>query len=151
MRFEGRVRGRWRAVGLARLIDVTTQELRVLWFANDDLSVGHLLGKHARDALERAACAVSSYPIIEAHASEVFHDLARGRAGMEIWIGFVLELAGEKPAVRLRQLNCFDHHAHSALRLGREHHLGTKETHKPAPLDAELLGHRHDEWVAFLR
>ena len=32
-----------------------------------------------------------------------------------------------------------------------QHHLGAEEAHQPAPLDAELLGHRHDQRIALLR
>jgi hypothetical protein len=35
-------------------------------------------------------------------------------------------------------------------RLRGQHHLGAEEAHQPAPLDAELLGHRHDQRIALL-
>ena len=50
----------------------------------------------------------------------------------------------------LSELDGLDHHAHAALCLGSEHHLGTEEAHQPAPLDTELLGHRYHQRIAFL-
>ena len=63
-------------------------------------------------------------------------------------VGLVLELAGQEPAVRLGELDGLHHHAEAALRLRGEHHLGAEEAHQPAPLDAELLGHGHDQRIA---
>jgi len=101
MRFEGGVRCRGRAVGLALLLGATADQRRVGRLAQHDLGIGHLAGQHPRDALERAAGAVAGDPVIELLALEVVDDLARGGARMNVGIGLVLELAGQEPAVAL--------------------------------------------------
>ena len=65
------MRRRRRAVRLARLLDAAAEQLRVLRLADDDLGVGHLLGQHARHALQRAAGAVAGHPVVELLALEV--------------------------------------------------------------------------------
>ena len=113
-----------------------------------DLGVRHFLGEHARHALQRAAGAVAGHPVVELLALEVVDDLARRGARMDVGVGLVLELAGQEPAVRLGELDRLGHHADAAPGRGREHHLGAEKAHQPAPLDAELLGHGHDQRIA---
>ena len=84
MRLEGRVgRGR-RSVGIALLLLAAAEQLRVLGLAEHDLGVGHFLGEHARDALQRSAGAVAGHPVVELLALEVVDDLARRGAGMDV-------------------------------------------------------------------
>ena len=78
-------------------------------------------------------------------------DLARGGAGVHVGVGFVLELAGEEPAVHGGELVGLGHHAHAALRGGGQHDLGAEEAHEAAALDAEGLGHGDDEGIALGR
>ena len=73
------------------------------------------------------------------------------RAVVREWIvgvGLVLELPGQEPAVRLGELDRLVDHADAALRLRRQDHLGAEKAHQPAPLDAELLGHRDHQRIA---
>ena len=139
-----------RPVRVALLRRAAAQQLRVGRLAHDDLGVGALLGQHARHALQRAAGAVARHPVVERIAGEVAHDLLRRRARVHVGVGLVLELARQEPAVRLGELDGLRHHAHAALRGRRQHHLGAEEAHQLAPLDAEGLGHRHDQRIALL-
>src|SRR4051812_40038808 len=68
---------------------------------------------------------------------------------MHVRIGFVLELAREKPAVRLRKLDSLFDHRHGSTCSRRQHHARAEETHELAALDAELFGHGDNEWIAF--
>ena len=63
-----------------------------------------LLLQHPRDALQRAARADAGHPVIERHIGEVVEDFARGRARMNLGIGFVFELAAKEPAVPVGKL-----------------------------------------------
>src|SRR5687767_2076479 len=67
---------------------------------------------------------------------------------MEISVGFVLELAREKPPVLLRELHRHLHHSGCAQCRRCENHLRTQETHQPSPLDAERFGHRNDQRIS---
>ena len=116
--------------------------------ATNDLRLGTFLVEHARHALERAAGAEARHPVVEPLAREVGDDL---RAVVREWIvgvRFVLELAREEPAVLLRQLDRLLHHARPAVRRRRENDLRAEEAHQLATLDAERLGHRHDERIS---
>src|SRR6185312_10377482 len=63
MRLEARMsRGR-RAVRVPLLLDVATEQLRILRLANHDPGLGTLLLEHPRDTLERSAGAIAGHPI----------------------------------------------------------------------------------------
>ena len=75
------------------------------------------------------------------------------RAVVREWIvgvGLVLELPRQEPAVRLGEFDRLGDHAHAALRLRRQNHLGAEKAHQPATLDAELFRHRHHQRIALL-
>ena len=127
------------------------KQLRVFRLADDDLGLGPLFGQHARHAFERAAGAVAGDPIVERLAFEIVDDFARGGPRVNVGVGFVLELARQKPAARLGELEGLGDHAHAALRRRRQHHLGAEEAHQLAPLDAEGLRHGDDQRIALLR
>ena len=151
MRLECRMRHRGGTVGIALLCDAAAQQLRLFRFADDDLGLGPLFRQHARDALERAAGAISGDPIVQRLAFEIVDDFAGGGAGVNVGIGFILELPRQEPAARLGELEGLGDHAHAALRRRRQHHLGAEETHQLAPFDAEGLGHGDDQRIALLR
>ena len=111
---------------------------------------GRSFGEHAGDALQRAAGAESGDPVVEALAFEVVEDLLGGRSGVEVGVGFVLELAGEEPAVRLGEFDGFGDHAGAAAGGWGDDDFRAEEAHQPAALDAEGLGHGDDERVALL-
>src|ERR1700730_9376902 len=69
---------------------------------------------------------------------------------MKVGIGFVLELTSQEPAAHFCQLDSLRYHPHAALGRRSEDHLGAQETHQLAPLDAEGLGHGHDQRIALL-
>jgi hypothetical protein len=48
------------------------------------------------------------------------------------------------------QLSGLHHHAHPALRRRSEHHLRTEKPHQLSPFDAQRLGHRDHQRIAFL-
>src|SRR6202035_4514545 len=100
------------------------EELRVFRLTDDDPGIRHLLGKYARDAFERSTGAVSRHPVVELLAPEVRDDLPRGGAGVDVGVGFVLELARQDPAVRFGQLDRLDYHGKSAATSRRQHDLG---------------------------
>src|SRR3546814_17467605 len=70
---------------------------------------------------------------------------------MEVGVSLVLELAAEKPAVTLGQLDRLGQHAGAFLRRRREDDLGAEKAHQLAPLDAEVLRHDDDQRIALLR
>ena len=137
MRLPGRVRGGRRAVIAALLRGAAGQHRRVLRFADDDLGIRPLLREDPRNSFERAAGAEAGDPVVEALPGKIVDDLARGGARMHVGIGLVLELAGQEPAMRRRQLVGLVDHAHAALGRRREDDLGAEKPHQPAPLDAE--------------
>ena len=69
---------------------------------------------------------------------------------MHVGIGFVLELAGEKPAVSLREFDRFGDHAKASTCGRREHNLRPQEAHQLTPLHAKRLRHREDQRIPFL-
>ena len=70
---------------------------------------------------------------------------------MDVCVGLVLELAGQKPTMLARQLDGLAQHAHALLGGRREHHLGAHEPHDLAALDAEVLGHHDHQRIATAR
>ena len=70
---------------------------------------------------------------------------------MDIGIGFILELPGHEPAMRLGKLDGLVDHAHGALRGGSYNDLRSKEPHQLAPLDAEWLRHGDHQRISFGR
>ena len=68
---------------------------------------------------------------------------------MHVRIGLVLELARQEPAVGLGKLDSLFDHADASLGGRGEHHLGTEKAHQLAALDAEGLGHRDHQRIAF--
>jgi hypothetical protein len=70
---------------------------------------------------------------------------------VDLGVGFVLELAAQEPAVRVRELDRLAEHAGTAQRRRREYDLRAEEPHHAAPLDAEVLSHHDDQRIALLR
>ena len=143
------MRRRGRPVGQPLLLDPGLEQRRVGRLADDDLRVGALLSQNAADALQRAAGAVASHPEIEPVASEVVDDFARGGAGMEIRIGFVLELPRHEPAMSVRQFDRLLDHSDRPLGGRRDDDLCAQKAHQSPPFDAEALGHGDNERIAF--
>jgi hypothetical protein len=69
---------------------------------------------------------------------------------VHVGVGFVLELTGHEPAVRLRQLDRLLNHAEGAVGGRGQDHLGAEKAHQAAALNAEAFGHGHDQRVALL-
>ncbi len=69
---------------------------------------------------------------------------------MYIRVSLVFELAREKPPMRFCKLGRLVHHPCAAFRSRRQHHLGAKEPHQPASLNAEGLGHRQNQRITLL-
>jgi hypothetical protein len=88
-----------RAVRISHLLDAGAEQLRVHGFANDDLRFRPFRLQNPGHALQRAAGAVASHPIVEPLSGKVVDDLQGGRARMEIRVRFVLELTRHEPAV----------------------------------------------------
>ena len=137
-----------RTVRFAVLSDSAAQHRRVVGFTDDDLRFGTLLLQHPGHALQGAARSEAGDPVVESFAIEVGEDLLRGRSGMDLGIGLVIELAAQEPAVRLGQFGRLGQHPGAPGGRGREHHLCAEEAHDLAALDAEVLGHDHDQGIA---
>ena len=146
---ETRMRRRGRPVGQPLLLDPGLEQRRIRRLADDDLRVGALRSQNAADALQRAAGAVAGHPEIEPVAGEVVDDFARGGAGMEVRIGFVLELPCHEPAVGFGQFDRLLDHSDRSLGGRRQHDLGAEKAHQSPPFDAEGLGHRDNKRIAF--
>src|SRR5712671_2882167 len=103
------------------------------------------------NALERAACPHAGDPIVEPVSLEVLENFDGRGLGMEVWVGFILELSAEEPAMTLCEFQRLGHHSAAFFGRRRQDHLGAQETHQLAPLNAEILRHCDDERIAFLR
>src|ERR1700686_1227588 len=69
---------------------------------------------------------------------------------MHVGVRLVFELPAQEPAVRLGKLGRLRKHA-AAFERGRcQHDPCAEEAHQPAPLDAEVLSHGHNERIALL-
>ncbi len=142
---------RRRAIVSARLRDAARQHGRIIRLADDNRRAGTSLAQHAGDALKRAAGAEAGDEVVEADIFEVLEYLDCRGFRMKVGIGFVLELAAQKPAMRLRELDGLGEHAAAFLRRRCQHDLRAEEAHHLAALDAEVLGHGHDQGIALLR
>ncbi len=136
-----------RAIGHAFLRYAAAEDRRIVRFADDDPRLRACLPQHARYTLERTARSVTRDPVVERRIRECFQDLGCGRSRMRIGVRLVLELAHQEPAVFLGQFDRLGQHAAALERGGREHDPGAQKAHQLAPLDAETLGHRHDERI----
>src|ERR1700733_1062292 len=65
-------------------------------------------------------------------------------------IRFVLELPTQEPAVRLGELRRLCKHTAPFKGGGCQYDPCAEEAHQSAPLNAEVLGHSHNERIAFL-
>ena len=137
--------------GFARLWDATRQQRRFGGFGDDYFGIWPLFGQNARDATQRAASAVSGDKVIEAFAFEGFDNFASRGGRVNIGVGLIFELTGQKPAVRFGQLHGFRHHAHAASGGWCEHDFRTEIAHQFATFNAERFSHRDDERVTLLR
>src|SRR5215467_6092063 len=151
MRFEGRMRRGGGSIGMPRLLDSAAQKLCIFGLTDDNFRVRHLLCEHARYALQGSAGAISCHPIMKRLSLEVLNDLTGGRTGMNVSIGLILELTGQKPSVRCGEFARLSYHSHGASRCRRQHDFRAQEAHEPAALDTKLLRHRHDQRIALLR
>ncbi len=140
-----------RAVGEAFLLDAAAEYWRIVRLANDDLGIGALFLQHARDAFQRAAGTESGDPVIEPLTLEIVKNLRCRSPRMRIGVRLVFELAAQEPAMLFCQLDRLGEHAAAFQCCRGQHDLGAEETHHLAPLDAEVLGHRHHERVALRR
>src|ERR1700724_4264038 len=69
---------------------------------------------------------------------------------MDVSVRLVLELPAQEPAVCLGELTRLRKHT-AAFKSGRcQYHPGAEEAHQSAPLDAEVLSHGHNEWIALV-
>jgi hypothetical protein len=149
MRAKERVTFRRRSIGPPALRNPATQKRRVVRLANDDFRLRALCPQHARHALQRAAGAHARDPIIEPLAGERLEDLGGGGPGVDVRVGFVLELPAQEPAMGLRQFLRLAQHTAALFGGGGQDNLGAHEAQQPPPLDAEILGHDDDERIAF--
>ena len=131
--------------------NAAAQKRRIVRLANDDLGFRPFLLQHPCNALERAARAHAGDPIVKPVALEVLENFDGGGLGMEVRVRFVLELPAEEPAMGLRELQRLGEHSAAFFGGRRQDDLGPQETHELAPFDAEILRHRDDERIAFLR
>src|ERR1700745_2634847 len=69
---------------------------------------------------------------------------------MHLGIRFVLELPTQEPAVLLGELRRLGKHTAPFKCGGCEYNLCAEEPHQFAPLNAEVLGHSHNERISFL-
>ena len=146
---EGVALGR-RTVGRTDLTNAAAEDLGVVRLTRDDLGVGPLLLEYPGHALERASGPEAGHPVVERLVLEILQDLLGGGLRVHVGVGLVLELSGEKPAMVISQLLGLFEHSSALLRSGREDHLRSQEAHHLAPLDAEVLGHRDNQRIAFL-
>src|SRR5690348_10146669 len=65
-------------------------------------------------------------------------------------IRLVFELPTQEPAVRLGELRRLGKHAAPFKCGGCQYDLCAEEPHQSAPLNAEVLGHGHNERISFL-
>ena len=152
MRLERRMRRGGRAVGMARLLDAAAQELRILRLADDDLGVRHLLGEHARDALQRAAGAVAGHPVVELLALEV-RRRSRARWCASACRHWPRSRTGGSGTSRASSASSTALVTMATARpaAGVSTTLAPRKRIELAPLDAELLRHRHHQRIALLR
>src|SRR5919198_1285194 len=92
---------RRRAVRVPLLLRAAADHRCIGGLAEYDFSLGPFVLQHARHALERASGAEAGHPVIEPQPREVGDDLLRRCSGVHLGVGLVLELAREKPAMRL--------------------------------------------------
>ena len=151
VRFPRRVTRGSRAICVPLLLDPARQHRRFVRLAHHNLRLRPFLLKHARHALQSAACPEARDPVVEPFACKVTQNFLRRRPRVEIRVGLVLELSRVEPPVLLRQLFSLLHHAHRARRSRRDHHLRAQKAHQLAPLDAERFGHRHHQRIALGR
>ena len=68
---------------------------------------------------------------------------------MHVGIGFVLELAGEKPTVRFCKFDRLVDHSDCTIGRRCKHHFGAEKSHELATLDTEGLCHRDNQGISF--
>ena len=83
-----RMRSRWSAVSISRLLDAAAQQLRIFRLANDNLGFGTFLCKHPCDTLQRSASAITRYPIVKSLPREIVQDFTSGGPRMIVGICF---------------------------------------------------------------
>ncbi len=135
--------GRQAAARTCELRSVASQQLCIIWFAHDDFGIGTALIEYAGHPVQRATRAKTGDPIDQWFILKVAQYLHSGCALVYLSIGRVLELAGEVPAMGLRQLFGLRQHA-AAFQRGRcQHHFRPEEAQEFAALDAEALCHNN--------
>src|SRR6202021_3503821 len=101
--------------------------------ADDDLRAGTLPSQNAADSLQRAAGAVAGHPKVERVAGEVVDNFARGGAGVEIRIGFVLELPRHEPAMGFGEFDRLFDHSDRSLGSWRDDDFCAEKPHQSPP------------------
>src|SRR5688500_6927300 len=148
MRLPRRVPRRGRSISVSLLLRTARDHGGVRRLGQDDLRFRPLLHEHAAHPFERPARSKARDEEVESLAGEIGENLLRGRARVHVGISLVFELAREKPSVLFGELDRFLHHARTTRRRWRENDLRAEEAHQATPLDAERLGHRHDERIS---
>ena len=101
MRFEGRMCCGRRAVRVALLGEPAAQKGCVLRLAHNDPHLRTLSRQYARNAFERAPCAIAGDPVIKRLSGKIGNDLTRCGARMRVRISIILKLASQEPAMCL--------------------------------------------------
>ena len=148
---EQRMAGARRAIGSARLARCRCRAPASCRARpqHADARIGGL--EATRHAQQRAAGAETGDEGVDPLAREVSQDLLRRRARVHLGIGLVVELAAQEPAVLVGQFDRLVQHAGALLGRRREHHPGAEKAQQPAPLHAEVLGHRQHQRIALVR
>src|SRR3954467_5947557 len=115
MRAETRMATARLTIFVPRLSDAAAQELRVVRLCRDypDACVGRF--EPARRTEQRAARTEARNEGVDLLALEIGEDLARCGSGVDLRIGFVLELSAQEPAELFGELAGFVQHARTLL------------------------------------
>ena len=131
----------------ALLYDAAADNLCVGGLAQDDLRFGTLPAQHTADAGEGPPRSVSGDEVVEPFTGKVGEYLASRGVLMHHRVVGRLELAGEEPAIRVREFFGLLVHAEPLRGTRRQDHFRAEEAHEPAALNREAVSHGHDEGI----
>ena len=137
------------ALDLVRREGLTGEQGSTFRFGCDDLDFRTSEFQNLTGAGECAARTPARHEMVNPLTSEITQDFRAGGAAMISGVGFVLELAREKPAVFLSKLFGLSDHTAAAFGGGREDHLGSECPHDLSALDRKGFDHHGHKRIAF--
>ena len=134
---EGRVGSGGAAVIVTFALGARLDQWSVRRLAQTDGDAGTFLLQGLPSTGKGATRAVVQDVIIQLHALKVVQDLLASCVVVKLRVGFVLELAAQKPAVLLSQLLGFRDHAAAFAGLWGDDHLCAHKSHELAACGAQ--------------